>query len=258
VDSQFSFNLSNLRGNPFDSVATADHPYLSSSFQEVLAALYYGLEYGNRILIVSAERGLGKTTLLRYLERRLRNRSRTLLLSPGRENEMLRKMLAEIGGATTSDDLLTLREQLDFTLPRIGKADKPFTLLLDCDEDETGSTLDVLWLLATLESMEKGLLRVVVASCPAGARALHGSGLADEILTLSSLTASEVHSYIDHRLRLVGWNGVPLFTARAYALIAAKSSGRPSTVNEICSKLLQNLPHLDGARTTAHRGRTPG
>ncbi|MBV8774324.1 MAG: hypothetical protein JO166_18625 [Deltaproteobacteria bacterium] len=258
MDNQFSFDFAHLHRNAFDPTATAEYPYLSSSFQEVLAALYYGLEYGNRILIVSAERGMGKTTLLRYLERRLQNRNPTLLLSPGRENEMLRKILAEIGGATTSDDLLTLREQLDFTLPRIGKADKPFTLLLDCDEDETGSTLDVLWLLATLESMEKGLLRVVVASCPAGARALHGSGLADEILTLSSLTASEVHSYIDHRLRLVGWNGVPLFTARAYALIAAKSSGRPSTVNEICSKLLQNLPHLDGARTTAHRGRTPG
>ncbi|MBV8771198.1 MAG: hypothetical protein JO166_02540 [Deltaproteobacteria bacterium] len=252
MDNQLPFGLANLHSDPFNPAATPDYPYLSASFQELLAAIYYGLEYGNRILIVSAERGLGKTTLLRYLERRLRDRSRTLLVSPGCQNgrEILHKMLSEIGGAATSDDLLLLRDQLDATFERIATADHPFILLLDYDEDNTGSTLDVLCLLATLESMEKELLRVVVAICPAVAEALRGSGLADEVLTLSGLAASEVKNYIDHRLRIGGWNGAPLFTARACALIAAKSTGTASSINEICRKLLRNLPQLDGARAT--------
>jgi general secretion pathway protein A len=245
VDNQFSFDFANLHSNPFGPAA-AQYPYLSSSFQEVLAALYYGLEYGNRILIVSAERGMGKSTLLSYLERRLRGRSPTLLFSAGRENgrETLRKILSEISGAAATDDLLLVREQVDATLERIAKPDRPFILLLDYD-DETGSTLDVLCLLATLESMEKGLLRVVVAIHPTVAEALRGSGLADEVLSLSSLKVPEVESYIDHRLRTVGCNNVPRFTSKACALIAAKSSGRPSSINEICLTLLQNLPHFD-------------
>ncbi len=252
MENQVPFTAFNLSGDPFDQAATADRPYLSASFQETLARLYYGLEYGSRILIISAERGTGTTTLLRYLERRLRDRSPTLLLSLTGENgrEVLCKLLSEIGGSATSDDLLVAREQLDARVAELATADKPFTLLLDHEDDSPIAALEVLRQFATLESIERGLLRVVMASCPEATEHLRSSDLADEILSLSRLTDDEVGSYIEHRLRLVGWSGARLFTSGACTLIAQTSSGRPSTINEICSNLLQNFYQRNGVRAS--------
>jgi type II secretory pathway predicted ATPase ExeA len=251
LENQLSFDLSELQGNPFDPTAEPGYPYLSSSFREALAALYYGLEYGSRILVLTADRGLGKTTLLRHFEDRMHDRSRTLFLSPSHDKgvEVLRKLLAEIGRTDPGDDLLAMWTQVDEILTRVAEADNPFILLLDYGENAAESALETLRCLTSLESFERRLLRIVIAGPPDIAEKLQGSALADEVrrVPLAPLTAAEVESYIDYRLRLAGWRGGRPFTAKACGLIAEGSSGKPYAINEICFNLLQNPAERDNS-----------
>jgi MSHA biogenesis protein MshM len=253
LENQMSFDLSELRENPFSRTADTSYPYLSSSFREALAALYYGLEYGSRILMLSADRGLGKTTLLRHFQRRMQDRGPTLFLSPSHDNgsEVLCKLLDEIGGMAAGDDLLAMRAQVDQILVTVAEAEKPFILLLDYDQDAAQSALETLRLLTSLELFEKGLLRVVVAGSPGVAERLQDSEFADEIrrVPLAPLAAAEVETYIDYRLRLAGWRGGRLFTAKACALIAERCSANPLAINEICFNLLQNLIEEESSRS---------
>jgi type II secretory pathway predicted ATPase ExeA len=221
--------------------------------EELRYNTYYGLEYGSRILMLTADRGLGKTTLLRHFERRMHDHSHTLFLSPSRDNgrEVLCKLLVEIGGTTASDDLHTIRVQVDKLLTGVAGADNPFILLLDYDENDAESALETLRYLTTLESFERRLLRVIIASSPDIAEKLQGSAIADEVrrIPLAPLPVAEVESYIDYRLRMVGWRGGRLFTAKACTLIAERSSTKPSAINEICSNLLQNLAEQESSHS---------
>jgi type II secretory pathway predicted ATPase ExeA len=244
LENQLSIDLSELQSNPFGPTVEPSFPYLSSSFREALAALYYGLEYGSRILVLTADRGLGKTTLLRHFEGRMHDRSHTLFLSPGHDRgvEVLRKLLAEIESIDRGDDLPAMQAQIDEILTRVATVDNPFILLLDYGENTAEPALETLRCLTSLESFERRLLRVVLAGPPDIADKLQGSALADEVrrVPLAPLTAAEVESYIDYRLRLAGWRGSRPFTAKACRLIAEGSSGKPFAINEICFNLLQN------------------
>ena len=139
----------------------------------------------------------------------------------------------------------------------MAEAESPFTLLLDYDEKAAPSALETLRHLTSMGSFERGLLRVVIAGSPDLAESLGGAEFAHEVrrVPLSRLTPAEVESYIDYRLRLVGWRGSQLLTSKACSLIAERSGASPAAINEICSRLLQNLgelnrSHSDGASRT--------
>jgi MSHA biogenesis protein MshM len=242
LDNQSSSDLSKLPGNPFGPAADGSSPYLSLSFREALAALYYGLECGSHILLLTADTGLGKTTLLRHFARRLHGRGRALFLSLGDDpgTEVLGKLLVEIGGTVADEHRLARRAQVDEILSSLVDAHNPFILLLDDVQNSERRAVETLRHLALLESFEKRLLRVVIAASSDLAEKLQASEFANQIrrVPLALLNAAEVENYIDYRLRLAGWSGGQLFTAKERALIAERSSGKPSAINEICFNLL--------------------
>jgi MSHA biogenesis protein MshM len=246
---QRPFQRSELRDDPFSR--TAGYAYLSLSFRQALAALYYGLESGSRVLMLSAEPGLGKTTLMRHLERMLRSRGPTLFfsLTPDNGSELLRALLVKIGSTAVDGDSLAVGAQLDEVLQEATQAEKPFVLLLDHENAES-SALEVLHRLTSLESFGKGLLRVVIASSRDAAERLRRSAFAEwtRPVPLAPLAAGEVQDYIDHRLRLAGRTDDRLFTAGACELIAKRSCGNPLAINEICFNLLQNLDEPQNRR----------
>jgi type II secretory pathway predicted ATPase ExeA len=207
--------------------------------------------------MVSADQGLGKTTLLRHFERRLQDRSRSLLANHGKAIEVLSTLLLANGGMATTDDLRVMQTQIDEMLTASAGPEKPFILLLDYDdEDGAESVLDIVRQLASLESFEKGLLRILIVIPSHFAARLQSSELNREIrpVALLPLTPTEVESYIQYRLRLVGWKGSPLFTAKACAVIAERSFGKPLAINEICFEVLQNLFKRRGGESDSASG----
>jgi Tetratricopeptide repeat len=164
---------------------------------------------------------------------------------------VLRKLLTEIGGTALSDDLPGMWKRVDEVLTGASEVEDLFILLLDYDQNGAERALEILRHLAPLESFEKRVLRVVIAVSPDVGEEFQHSEFADEIrrVPLSPLTSAEVESYIDYRLRLVGWRGNRPFTASTSASIAERSSGRPSAINEICLNLLQDPAKTESGRS---------
>jgi hypothetical protein len=56
---------------------------------------------------------------------------------------------------------------------------------------------------------------------------------------LGPLSADETRLYIEHRLKTVGWTGVPSWDDAAFAEIHRHTGGIPRRVNTLCSRVLQ-------------------
>jgi hypothetical protein len=55
---------------------------------------------------------------------------------------------------------------------------------------------------------------------------------------LGPLSSEECRSYIEHRLRCVGWVAEPQFDEAAYEAIFAATDGTPRRINTLCDRLL--------------------
>ncbi|MFH0344091.1 MAG: hypothetical protein ACHBNF_18660, partial [Chromatiales bacterium] len=55
---------------------------------------------------------------------------------------------------------------------------------------------------------------------------------------LKPLDAEETQAYIEHRLRLVGWNQDPVFAQEAFPLIHRITEGVPRKINMLCDRIL--------------------
>ena len=68
---------------------------------------------------------------------------------------------------------------------------------------------------------------------------------------LNPLDAEETRTYIEHRLRLVGWNADPTFTDEAFERIFAFTQGVPRRINNLCDRtllyaFLEEIHQIDG------------
>src|SRR5262249_26023083 len=68
---------------------------------------------------------------------------------------------------------------------------------------------------------------------------------------LNPLDLAEMRSYIEHRLKLVGWRGDPEFTDDAFEQIFDFTQGVPRRINNLCDRtllyaFLEELHRIDG------------
>src|SRR5437016_3927958 len=69
-----------IREQPFGETPDPRYLYLSSTHREAIASLVYGLDSGRGFLVLVAEPGMGKTTLVFHLLEWLRESARTVFL----------------------------------------------------------------------------------------------------------------------------------------------------------------------------------
>ena len=87
-------------------------------------------------------------------------------------------------------------------------------------------------------------MHIILAGQPALAQKLGSPSLAQLrqrvsiIQGLAPLPAWEVKNYVEHRLRIAGYQGSPIFTNEAYASIAGATEGIPRNVNNFCFNAL--------------------
>ena len=55
---------------------------------------------------------------------------------------------------------------------------------------------------------------------------------------LDAMDLEETREYIEHRLRLVGWNGDPGFTEGAHEVVYRYTGGVPRRINTFCDRML--------------------
>ena len=235
-----------LREEPFG--VTPDPRFLCATptYQEAQATLEYGIRSGRGFTALIAKPGMGKTTLLFHLLERYSRVARTafIFLTQCDSREFMRYLMSELGTDTGETDFVRLQEQFGQLLVREAQAGKKVIAVVDEAQNLEVSVLETVRLLSDFETPRAKLLHIILTGQPELADRLASPALLQlrqrisHLVRLEPLSAAEVNRYIDHRLRLAGYMGAPLFTAEARAVIAQRSEGIPRTINNLCFNAL--------------------
>jgi len=235
-----------LRQQPFGFSPDPSFLYLSSAHREALASLSYGIEAGCGFLALIAKTGTGKTTVLFHLLEKFRSSARTAFLFQTQctSREFMRFLLADLGCETDDQDLARMHERFNNELLQEARAGRRFIIVIDEAQNLDASVLETVRLLSDFETSRAKLLQIVLAGQPEFADKLASHGMAQLrqrvtlLKRLAPLSPEETKDYIEHRLRVAGYVGGPLFTSEALAIIADFAEGIPRNINNFCFKAL--------------------
>jgi type II secretory pathway predicted ATPase ExeA len=222
-----------------------------ASCELALTALARGLAQGRRVLALSGPAGLGKTLLLRVLEKRVSTIRCVALPYPALGlAELAHCALEALGGGSGAGDHVAALAERARAEARSGR---PLLLLLD---DAGALPLATARALRGLVDSLGGALRVVVAATDEARTPSVIAALGDDVLDVrlhQPMPAAELRHYLRERLLLAG-SRARLADAQI-AWIAEEAAGVPRTANMLASWLLR--PHaqrpvlLSGPEPTA-------
>jgi len=247
-----------LQQQPFGVTPDPAYLYPSRTHCEALDVLTEGILGGRGFLALIAEPGMGKTTLLYQVLEGLRDRARAAYVFQTQcdSREFFQYLLSDLGVDTRGMGLVGMHIKLNEMLFAEMLAGKRFVLVVDEAHNLADPVLETIRLLSNFETSHTKLLQIVLAGQPQLAEKLAQPRLAQlrqRITVLSPLEAlppEETVRYINHRLRVAGYCGQPLFTAEAMAVIAESSGGIPRNINNICFNAL-SLGYAEGRKMIA-------
>ena len=232
-----------LKEQPFGVTPDPRYLYLSPAHREALASLFYGIEVGRGFLALIAKPGMGKTTLLFHLLEKFRSSSaRTVFLFQTQcsSREFMRFLLSELGYETGDQDFVRMHEVFNRHLVREARAGNRFIIVVDEAQNLDPSVLETIRLLSDFETPQAKLLQIVLAGQPELADKLASPNLAQLrqrislVSGLKQLSVDDTRNYIEHRLRVAGYEGESLFTPQALADTADFTKGIPRNINSFC------------------------
>ena len=241
---QTHFGLHSL---PFTITPDTGFFHNAGTHQEALNVLLVALRSGEGFLKVTGEVGTGKTLLCRQLLNSLADDFVTAYIpNPFLNPTALRMALAEELGIEFARNIgqHRLLQRINARLVELSAAGQRVVLLLDEAQAMPDDSLEALRLLTNLETEHDKLMQVVLFGQPELDRRLAGNQLRQlrqRILfshRLQPLGHAELRAYLEHRLRVAGWRGGPLFTPRALRRLHRASRGIPRLVNVLCHKTL--------------------
>ena len=231
-----------LNEQPFGVTPDLRFLYLGAKHRGALDTLNYGTELNRGFLTLIAKPGMGKTSLLFHYMEGLRDRARTVFLfqTDGDSTDLMRYLLVELGLDGTGMDLPEMRAVLSQVLMGEMQAGRRFVLVIDEAQNLDEKVLESIRLLSNFETPWMKLMHIVLAGQPQLAERLAMPSMAQlrqrvsYAIRIEPFTREEVDLYINHRLWVAGYNGSPLFSIGARALIAERSEGIPRNINNIC------------------------
>jgi type II secretory pathway predicted ATPase ExeA len=231
-----------LHEQPFGVTPDMRFLYLGAKYRQALDVLNYGTELNRGFLTLIAKPGMGKTSLLFHYLEGLRDKARTVFVfqTDCDSTELMRYVLAELGIDGKAMDLPEMRAVLGQVLLREMQAGRRFVLVIDEAQNLDEKVLESIRLLSNFETPWMKLMHIALAGQPQLANRLAMPSMAQLrervsfAIRIEPLTRKEVDLYIDHRLWVAGYKGLPLFSIGARTLLAERSEGIPRVINNIC------------------------
>jgi type II secretory pathway predicted ATPase ExeA len=240
-------NHFNLRDQPFGVTPDPRYFFPSKTHREALSGLLYGIDSGLGFIALTAEPGMGKTTILRMALDRLGNTAKTVFLFQviTGPSELFRALLIDLGEKDLPGTLIELEMRLKEILAKHSESGPRLVVILDEAQNLDDSVLEAIRMLSNFEASSHKFLQVILcgqqqlADRLATPELLRLSQRISIFATLKPLTRVETADYIEHRLKVAGYeNSNPLFTPEAVSLIADYGDGIPRNINNICFNAL--------------------
>lgn len=232
-----------LREQPFGVTPDPRYLYASASHREALASLLYGISSGLGFVTLTATPGMGKTTILFETLRRLGRTHKTVFLfqNIASTDDLIRALLIDMGVKDIPSNLVEMQTRLNEVLVMYSNQGKQLVLAIDEAQNLSESVLESVRMLSNFETSRHKLLQIILTGQPQLAEKLAMPNLLQLRQRISifgrldPLSRIETAAYIQHRLRVSGYQGTEaLFSNAALALIAEHSGGIPRNINNIC------------------------
>jgi type II secretory pathway predicted ATPase ExeA len=235
-----------LRENPFGVTPDPRYLYKSKTYAEARSSLIAGIECGVGFQALIAPPGMGKTTILLSVLELFKDVARTAFLFQiqGDSRDFLHYLLLDLGCDAHDSDRVRMQDALNQLLIREHRAGRHTIIVIDEAQSLDVSVLETIRLLSNFETPSKKLLQIILAGQPRLAQRLANPELAQLSQRLSILTTlipfdlEDTRNYIEHRLRIAGYQGPPLFTPAGLRLIWERSRGVPRDINTLCFNAL--------------------
>ena len=239
-------NFFGLKEQPFGVTPDPRFLYLSEAHKEALASLYYGIEANRGFIGLIARPGMGKTTMLFHLLESFRSSACIAFLFQTHCNsrEFMRLLLADLGSEEDTQDLVRMYDQFNRRLLQIAQEGNRLIVVVDEAQNLDSEVLETLRLLSNFETSQAKLMHIILAGQPALAKKLASPRLTQLrqrvsiVQGLAPLPGWEVKNYVEHRLRIAGYKGNPIFTSDVYETMASYTEGIPRNVNNFCFNAL--------------------
>jgi putative secretion ATPase (PEP-CTERM system associated) len=247
----------NFSGIPFLLTPDSRFFFGSSGHSRAIAHLVYGLAQEEGFIVITGEVGAGKTTLVEQLWKQLDRQTYfiarivTTQVSP---DDLLRLVMDNFGiGDTPGLDKATLLRRFEFMVQEQRRAGRRCLLVVDEVQNLPLAALEELRMLSNITVDGHASLQTILLGQPQFRPVLasrDAEQLRQRVLAsyhLGPLTEAETRSYIDHRLKMVGWNDDPHWADEAYEAVYHHTGGIPRRINTLCSRIL-----LYGSLEEAH------
>ena len=240
-------NYYQLAEQPFGVTPDPRFLHLSATHREAMASVLYGVKAARGFTALIAEPGMGKTTVLFNLLQQLGETAKTAFLFQSHDTprNFLRNLLLDLGVDDDGHDIYSMQAKLNDCLVRETSQGKHFVVVVDEAQNLDEPVLEVVRMLSNFETPREKLMHIILAGQPQLATRLASPQMLQLrqrisiVARLAPFNLDETRAYIEHRLRVAGYRREePLFTDRAYALIAQCSGGIPRNINNICFNAL--------------------
>jgi general secretion pathway protein A len=232
-----------LKLKPFSITPDPRFLYMSPVHKEALAHLLYGLKEGSGFVVITGEVGTGKTTILNAFLLKLPPRiPKVVIKNPNINPDNLYFLLGEAIGMPEEKRSRNYINELEDRLKTTGGA----VLIVDESQGLSFEMLEEIRLLSNLETVHEKLVQIMLLGQQELNEKLNSSQLRQLKQRIGvkyhipPLDSNETKDYIDHRLRVAGYEPreEPLFTSSALGEISRYTKGFPRLINIVCDNVL--------------------
>lgn len=236
-----------LDAKPFQLSPDPRFFFGSKGHKRAMAYLDYGLSLGEGFIVITGEVGAGKTTLVRNLFKQLESENivaAQLVSTQLDADDTLRSVAASFGLEHEGIHKSAILKNLETFLQAAAQQGKRALLVVDEAQNLTSRAVEELRMLSNFQSNDRSLIQSFLLGQPEFRNMLQSEDmqqLRQRVIAsyhLGPLDVIETRAYIEHRLRTVGWKGLPSFSDDAFETIYQFTGGIPRRVNTFCDRLL--------------------
>ena len=255
-----------LTGRPFQLTPDPRFYFESATHRKAMSYLGYGLAQGEGFIIITGEIGAGKSTLVAHLMQTVDSARLTaaqIVTTQLKGDDLLHMVASSFGVSTAGLDKTGTLGAIEHFLHTEARAGRRCLLVVDESQNLPLPALEELRMLSNFQLGSHPLLQIFLLGQPEFRASVQGAPgleqLRQRIIAthhLGAMDAHEVQPYIEHRMKLVGWQGRPAFADDVWAKLFAETGGIPRKVNMLINRVLlmaavENRETVDAALVEA-------